>query len=210
MNRDDRIHELEDEIKQLKRRLDEARQDRDKESALVADMREHVEDANATIDRWIESFDMVKGDDGLWHWEEGLIQERDRLQEMYLALRGKWNKLVPEYNASVAPRRRNFGRPLAASESQQLDVLKRRNDQGQSLRAIADETNLSLRTVRTIVDKGDRKDRGTLARLQRIAPNRLAEAEERSRKRMRDALPRRIAEMHKSGAELIKKAKGLR
>jgi hypothetical protein len=59
-------------------------------------------------------------------------------------------------------------------------------------------------TVRTIIDKAAGVDRATLARLERIAPNVLAEAEGRY------VLPRRITEMHKSGVKLIKRAKGLR
>ena len=52
-------------------------------------------------------------------------------------------------------------------------------------------------------------DRATLARIQRIAPDMLAEAGERSRKRTRDALPRRINAALKDCAELRKRAKGI-
>jgi hypothetical protein len=51
--------------------------------------------------------------------------------------------------ATVRPR--NVGRPLAASEAQCATVLKL-HKAGTSLRAIAEETSLGLRTVRTIVD----------------------------------------------------------
>jgi hypothetical protein len=88
-------------------------------------------------------------------------------------------------------------------------VLKRRKA-GQPLRGIADDTGLSLRTVRTITEKAEGVDRATTARLQRIAPDRLAEAKERSRKRSREALPRRIAETRQQGADLLKTAEGLR
>jgi hypothetical protein len=63
----------------------------------------------------------------------------------------------------------------------------------------------SIRFARSLT-----KPPGLIARLERIAPNVLAEAEGRSRKRVRDVLPRRITEMHKSGVKLIKRAKGLR
>ena len=49
--------------------------------------------------------------------------------------------------------------------------MLRRRKAGQSLRDIADDTTLSQRTVRTIVDKADGVDRATLARLERIAPD---------------------------------------
>jgi hypothetical protein len=199
-----RIGELEDELKERDRRILDLRAERDAERALVAQMREHVEDANALIERWIEGFNMTLNDKGLYCWEEALMQERDALWEKHLALVRKWNKFVPRYNGRVAPR--NFGRPLAASESQRADVLKRRKA-GQSLRDIAEDTNLSLRTVRTIVDKTGGVDRATLARLQRIAPDKFAEARQRSSKRSRDALPRRINETLARGKDLLKKAK---
>jgi hypothetical protein len=61
---------------------------------------------------------------------------------------------------------------------------------------IAEETNLSLRTVRTIVDKVDGVDRATPARL-RIAPDKFEEARERSSERMRSTLARHINEIRK-------------
>jgi hypothetical protein len=84
-------------------------------------------------------------------------------------------------------------------------VLKR-HKAGQSLRSIAEDTNLGLRTVRTIIDKADGVDRATLARLQRIAPNKLAEARERMHRRARALIPRRVTELQKRGAKLRKKA----
>jgi hypothetical protein len=32
-------------------------------------MREHVEDANAMIERWVEVFDMQMTEDGAWRWD---------------------------------------------------------------------------------------------------------------------------------------------
>jgi len=87
-------------------------------------------------------------------------------------------------------------------------VIKRRNA-GQSLRLIAEDTALGLRTVRTIADKADGVDRATLARLERIAPDKFREARERSRQRMRDALPHQITLAHERGTDLVKQAKGL-
>ena len=65
----------------------------------------------------------------------------------------------------------NRGHPLAAGPGQIADA-KRRSKAGRSLRLIAWETNLSLSTVRSIVDKADGTDRATLERLQRIDPDR--------------------------------------
>jgi hypothetical protein len=67
----------------------------------------------------------------------------------------------PDYNADVL--KRNAGRPLAASEAQVEEVLKLR-----SLRGIAEDTSLGLPIVRTIIDKGDSRDRTSIKHLQRI------------------------------------------
>jgi DNA invertase Pin-like site-specific DNA recombinase len=64
----------------------------------------------------------------------------------------KWNKFVRQYNATV--RSQAIGRPLAASEAQQRQVLALRKD-GTALRAIATATGLGIRTVRTILGKAD-------------------------------------------------------
>jgi hypothetical protein len=56
---------------------------------------------------------------------------------------------------------------------------------GMSLREIAEETSLGVRTVRTIIDKGDGVDRTTVKYLQRVKPEDAAAW--RSRKRTRDA-----------------------
>ena len=179
----ERIAELEDTLKQRDRRIVELTAERDEERELAAEMREYAEDAHAMIERWIEAFDMEMNDDGVWEWgTETFIDRYHTLMDRYLDLSKRWNKIIPYYNAVVAPRLRNLGRPLAASLAQKADVLKRRKA-GQSLRGIADETFLSLRTVRTIVDKANGVDRATLARLQRIMPDRLerlAQARERA------------------------------
>ncbi len=98
--------------------------------------------------------------------------------------------------------------PFRKTEQKRM-AQPRRRKAGQSLRDIADETRLGFQTVRTVVDKAASVDRVTLARIQRIAPEMLAEAGERSRKRTRDALPRRINAALKDCAELRKRAKGI-
>jgi DNA-binding IclR family transcriptional regulator len=87
-------------------------------------------------------------------------------------------------------------------------VLKRRKA-GQSLRSIADDTGLSLQTVRTATGKADGTDRATTNRLQRIAVDKLADARVKARQRERDALPKRITQTRARGVELIKRSKGL-
>jgi hypothetical protein len=188
-------------IKELRRELSEAEE-------LVSDMREQVEDADRLIDSWIEAFDMVQNDDGKWvynEWVNVCVAARDK----YLDLRKEWNRFVPQYNAVVAPRLRNFGRPLGIDEDQRKLVLKLR-DAGKSLRAIAEELEVGVRTVRTVIDQRDGVDRTTLKHLERIDPDRKEEALWRAHGRVRKALPKRITETLERGRELVKAAKRLR
>jgi hypothetical protein len=72
-----------------------------------------------------------------------------------------------------------------------------------------DETRLGLRTAPTIVDGKAGRDRTTMKHLERITPDRREVLEWRSRKRVRDGLPKRINETLKAGKALVKAAKGL-
>jgi hypothetical protein len=201
----DRIAVLEDELKQRDTRIRELRADLDKAEALVSEMREHAEDRIALIDSWIEAFDMVLDDDGKWKWRASFV-EGDEWFEKYNALLREWNRFVGEYNAVVKPR--NVGRPLAASEAQVMQVRKL-HKAGRSLRWIAEETSLGVRTVRTIVEQKDGRDRTTVKHLERIDPDRQLKSSWRARKRVRDGLPKRINETLARGRELVKAAKGL-
>jgi hypothetical protein len=103
-----------------------------------------------------------------------------------------------------------MGRPIAASAEQQTDVLKRRKA-GTSLRKIAAATGLGLATVRTIIEKAAAKGRTSKRtnELRRREFDRLRAAAYRARKKRRDTLPKDITELQKSGAALVKAAKGL-
>jgi hypothetical protein len=94
-----------------------------------------------------------------------------------------------------------------ASEAQRAQVLKL-HKAGRSLRGIAEDTNLGLQTVRTIVEQGERRDRTTVKHLQRIDPDRFRESA--WRERTRKALPKRVTEALAKGRELVKEAKGLK
>ena len=74
----------------------------------------------------------------------------------YKELVKDWNAAVGDLNAKVAPR--PVGHPLAASEAQVTEVMKLRK-RGASLRDIAEETSLSLSTVRTIIGNENRTTR---------------------------------------------------
>jgi len=102
--------------------------------------------------------------------------------------------------------RRNVGRPLAASDAQCVQVL-RLNKCGKSLRAIAEETNLGLNTVRTIIGRKNGTDRTSVKHMAKIDPDRTREKMWTAKRQQRDALPKRINELRKVGDDLIKEAK---
>jgi hypothetical protein len=222
------VAELEDELKQRDRRVAELRADLDRAEQLVTEMREQVESGSALIAAWIEAFDMVPTDDGKWSWGP-FIDKHNDLVGKYQDLVRAWNRAVPEYNAVVSPR--NVGRPLGADEAQQRQILKL-HKRGLSLRAIAEETEIGLHTVRTIIAKANGADRamrkrwqklhpgekweergyqpiGGDKRLQRIEVDRKLAASRRARKRTSDGLPKRIDDVLAKGRELVKAAKGL-
>ena len=198
--------ELEDDLKERDRRLADLRRELDEARDLIQRQDEQLQDTEALIENWKEAFDMTLGDDGLWQLPE-FVATANQYHDKYVALLKDWNKLVPRYNATII--KRNVGRPLAASDAQVATVRKLRAE-GQSLRAIAEETNLGLKTVCTIIDKGAGIDRTTIKHLKRIDPDRAAERLWQARRRSRDALPKRIAATEKANAELRLEAKGLK
>src|SRR5262249_39586586 len=119
-----------------------------------------------------------------------------------------WNRNVADFNATMV-RRRNVGRPLAATDAQQQSVIRLRTA-GKSLRAIAEQTRLGLTTVRTILDQRERRDRSSMKHLERIRQDTVEERTWQSHKRPRRALPDRIDAMRRQGDELRKEAKALK
>ena len=87
------------------------------------------------------------------------------------------------------------------------NVLKLRK-RGLSLRAIADETSLSLNTVCTIIGNQTKTTRARRKRYERIQPDKFADASWQSRSRTRDALPKRINAVIETGQALVKEARG--
>lgn len=199
-----KLAKLKDDLKQRDEKIAELREELRKADELVAQMRERLEDNHALIENWIEVFEMQQGDDGLWLWDP----KQTALWDQYGSIINKWNRFVPRYNATIAPR--DLGRPLAASEAQVADVLARRKARA-SLRAIASATSLSLRTVRSIVDRkrgADPAAKRKRAKL-KLEHDKLRAAAFRARKKQRDALPKRISEAAAENERLIRTAKGL-
>jgi hypothetical protein len=201
----DRIAELEDELKQRDRRINDLKADISKLEDLVTRQDEHVRDCGEQIERWVQAFDMVQDAEGVWKWRSSFVEGQEWF-EKYRELLKEWNRFVPDYNAAV--RHRNVGRPLAASDAQVEQVLKL-HKQGSSLRDIAEETSLGLRTVRTIIDRPDWRDRTSRKHLDRIKPDVAAERAWLAKSRMRAALPKSINATRKTCDELHKEARGL-
>lgn len=201
-----RIRHLEDELKVAQQRIVEVKAEVNEARDLVTRMEDHVKDSDAVIESWIAAFDMQLDDDGTWCFTHRLSDQFDVLYAKYLALLKDWNKIIPQYNAVINPK--EIGRPLAASEAQ-CKTVRKMHGAGASLRSIADETNLGLQTVRTIIGRETRSDRTSIARLTRIDPEHQAVVSWKARKRTRAGLPKRIDETLKDGAALLKEVKGL-
>jgi hypothetical protein len=206
-----RIAELEDQIRLRDERIKELREEQTQHHQLMTEMREHLEDRDAALDNWIDVFDMQLDDSGNYVFDRSqseLWSEHVALLYQHQGLVRNWNKFVGEYNGTVAPR--DIGRPVAASKAQCDKVLKLKKA-GASLRAIAAETNLSIRTVRTIVSKSDGTDIATkrMNELRRKELDRQRAAAFRARKARRDAIPKTVTETRARAAALIKAAKGL-
>jgi hypothetical protein len=198
--------DLEEAKRDHERKAAELREERDRQADLITRMRDQLEECGAQIDRWKEAFNMVPNDAGVWEWSGDLVDDL-KYFEMYVELRSKWNRYVGLFNAKVAPK--NTGRPLACSEAQRDRVLAHRKA-GKSLRWISEQMNLGLQTVRTVIDRKDGTDRATLMRLERIAPNKAAEARARRSRRDIASLPKRINRNVEAIAGLIKEAKGVK
>ena len=68
--RDKRIGELEDALKDRERRIEDLKDERDKQARLITDLREQLQECDGQTQQWIEAFEMVQNDKGLWCWEE--------------------------------------------------------------------------------------------------------------------------------------------
>ncbi len=201
------IADLEAELREKTDRLERALGELDEANALVDEMREWIEDQTGVIETWIEVFDMRHLEDGTWQWNdvEGW-EEAAKVIEEHQKLVRDWNKFVSEWNTTISPR--YFGRRLEASEAQ-VDEVRHLRKKGISIRKIAAEKSLSVRTVRTILDRGTAKERTRTNELRRQHYDKMGAAHFKAKKRGHDELPKRINRLLKDGAALVKAAKGL-
>jgi septation ring formation regulator EzrA len=196
------IGELEDDVKGLTKRLDDIRCEHDETVALVSIQCETLALQEDALQNWRDQIDV-------FFWVEAIKDaeaSRKEYADRYEALLAKWNAFVPEYNEVVAQKKRNFGRPPAASNAQAA--------RDQSLRSIAEDINIGVRTLRTIIDKKDGVDRATQARLERIAPDRITTTKQRALQRKLAGIPQRLKrllkDMDRLTADLDKRAKGVK
>jgi hypothetical protein len=78
-----------------------------------------------------------------------------------------------------------------------------------SLRDIAESTSLSMRTVRTIIDRENRADRTTIKRLQKFDPMNATVISAKARARVRKTLPDRIIKVLADSDALSTEVRGL-
>jgi hypothetical protein len=149
------------EIEKRDRRIKGLTDKLERKRNLVRDMRQHVERTIGLTQRWADT---------LYRSEDSRRKLDDALKD-YENLRTEFNELVRLWNRyieMVGPQ--PVGRPLQATDAQIDEVRKLRNA-GASLRNIATETNLGLRTVRTITGQQDGSDRTSEKRERAAAPH---------------------------------------
>jgi hypothetical protein len=180
--KDQRIAELEDALKDRERRIAELRAEVNDQNKLITELREEIEEGDAIIARWEEVYELAPGKEPGTVTDAPLVAKHNDLVDRHGELVRGYNRLVGIIRSRVAPR--PMGRPLAASKAQRERILGLRKA-GRSLRWIAEETNLGLQTVRTVIDKKNGVDRTTLSHIDRIAPDLRAEETAAGAPRMR-------------------------
>jgi septation ring formation regulator EzrA len=203
------IGDLEDDVKRLTKRLDDIRCEHDETVALVSIQCETLALQEEALQNWRDQIDV-------FFWVEAIKDAEASRKENADRYEARWRsgtRLSPEYNEVVAQKKRNFGRPPAASNAQAARVLDL-HKADQSLRSIAEDINIGVRSVRTIIDKKDGVDRATQARLERIAPDRITTTKQRALQRKLAGIPQRLKrllkDMDRLTADLDKRAKGMK
>jgi hypothetical protein len=202
--RDQKIADLERELKWSKMRVEELKFEVDGNRQTMRAMEEWIQERDSYLEEFILSFGLELGDDDIYRNGE-FLKRNQQIFDDYNALAARYNKLVRRFNANIAAVQ-PVGRPIAASPAQQLQILKF-HKAGRSSRRIAEEMTLSRRTVLTVIDKNEGTDRTTNQRRLRLGL-------EPKRKDWRQAaianMPRRATALHEQAKDLLKEAKGLK
>ena len=85
-DQNDRIAELEDDLKERDPRIAELKAELEEERDLTHRLSEHVKDCNDQTDEWIQAFDMVANEEGVWTWRASFAEGEDWAD--------KWMELV--------------------------------------------------------------------------------------------------------------------
>jgi chromosome segregation ATPase len=160
-----RIADLERELRLKDERINELKDEIDQGRELIRRMSEHTEEHDEQLEDFITTFGLEVNADGKYTNGEFLSGYRT-LVDQYEDLRLRYNKLVGSFNRNIAMVQ-PVGRPLAASEAQQAQII-RHHKMGKSPRWIAEEMTLSRRAVTTIIEKHHGTDRTTAGRRTRL------------------------------------------
>ena len=116
-----KVADLERELKFRDRRINELKNEIDGLRQEVREMEDWVKERDAYLEQFITTFGLELDNDGSYR-NGDFIQGHQRLADKYNDLVGRHNKLIRRFNANIASVR-SVGRPLAASEAQQFQIL---------------------------------------------------------------------------------------
>ncbi len=197
----DDVEVLRDNLQRLRKTVEDWRLEVTHARALVESMKEQLVEEGEHWERMSDLTAWVwdSTTPNLWRENQTLIAERDKAVTDF-------NRLIPEYNAMLrdTPPKAQ-GRPLGATEEQAARVRQLRTE-GCSLRGIVARTDLSLRTVRTIVT-GPQKAKEARQLLVRRHLNKEAARRYRAANKLRDSLPNAGKALERKRLELIREAK---
>src|SRR5262249_6743587 len=157
--------DLERDAKFKDKRVTELKEEVDGLRQTLREMEEWIQERDSYLEEFITTFGLELDGDGYYR-NGDFLQRHQQIFDDYNDLVGRHNKLVRRFNANIA-RMQPVGRPLAASDAQQAQILKLHRA-GKSSRWIAEEIGLSRRTVTTVVDKREGTDRTTAQRRLRL------------------------------------------
>lgn len=209
--RRDRVGELLDELKRRDERIGELRDEIDEMRDLIRRQREHIEEDTNYLEGFITTFGLTLDEDGKYINKDFIkhhVEFADQVVEWidkYNRLVGRFNKLLDENN-DLRGNKRPVGRPIAASKTQQAQVLAYHKE-GRSIRWIAESMTLSRRTVSTIIDKADDVDRTTTKR--RVKLGLPTKPKPKRGKWSFSQLPKQATALVESARELDTEARGL-
>lgn len=199
-----RIADLERELRLKDEHIRELKEEVDEGRDLIRRMSEHSAEHDEALEHFITTFGLTVTDDSKYSNDE-FIKGYLALADQYEDLRLRYNKLVGSFNRNIATVQ-PVGRPLAASEAQQAQII-RHHKAGKSPRWIAEEMTLSRRAVTTVIDKHHGTDRTTAGRRKRLG---LEPKKKDWRPASIDGMPKRMTKHFEQGRELRQEAKGLR